>query len=490
MAYRIVRAPQQQQETPQEEGWGEFALRQVAKTPATIARIPGVAGDIQEAVLGTVGLGREEAAKSWPRTIARRIGAPVQFPTSEDIRNVERKILPEYMTETRPGIAENLAEFATQTIPTAAGAGIAQAVKGGAALVPALKAGAQAVTQLSPKSLAGAYTGSHLGAGLGQALGLSEHAQNLLSFAFGFGGATIAPGLKFEAPSKTLERKAFEISKREIPKKIEQLEKVQKTQYSQAEKIGKKIHANAKGLQKTLNQVGDLIQYGVTEADQAKINETLGQLESAIQNKQLNLNNALRFKQNLYGEVYDKNLPANVSRYKKQIAKSLDDFIKQEGAKKPKYGIPLEQAEQATKELAQLREKAYELEDMTFDQYKKKNQQKFGDWAKDYIMGATGCQIIGQGLSFILGPGLSKSVGLAIEGLAMGARETSKIKTILNENPALKIELKLVAKDIAKANWPAAAAGIQKAAQLAEPLEEELKPKSKFRIVRAHSNPI
>ena len=376
-----------EQAQPQ-EGWGEYALRNVSKIPAltySAARSGLGLGDLAYYLRG------EEPGLT--NTTLRAL-----LPTYQEARGEASQVLPAYFSEQRPG--DFPAEFLAELIPFAAASGVKTAGQ-------AARYGVRALTGLG---------GAYLGGTAGEAIG-GEPGRITGGILGGLVGAHNAP---FQGKQSTIrptralyeaEKEAFETNKlkrlgevghkyrpriaefekraqeavlgfpkeknkfetlkrkeistiqqelKDYNNQIKTLETQRAPLYKQAEKLGRGIKGSASNLEKLTELVGAESFKGVPQSDINLILNNLQAMESTIVNGKLSLADAKTLKQNFNDQIYDRNASVPFKRAMAPLVEGLNEFIVNEGG--IEHLEPWLKAEEASKQLSQLKKGRKEFE--------------------------------------------------------------------------------------------------------------------------------
>jgi hypothetical protein len=348
------------------ENWGQFLVRNVAKTPVLAYE------------LARSGLGIGNLAE----LTARKLGAPEQvktglrylLPTTEQAGQEAQTILPEYLTEHKP--EDYWAEFTLTELPLIAATG------GLSSLPNFLKSVA-----VSGAALLGGKAGGAAGAEIGKQIGDEEVGQTIGSLTGGFGGVLGAK--KLARPSQTLipkikeqersvlqnalstssnqllnEQEAFKKFKqgkintvkndiKTYNDRIKELDKLRKPLYEEATLLQGNLKGNTADLLDQLKESKKDVKKGVLGKDQALINSNIRKLEKfAKLKKGMKLADAKIFQKNFNDQIYNRDASLSFKRNMAPIVNKLNEFIENTGG--AEHSSAWTQAEEATREIKSL----------------------------------------------------------------------------------------------------------------------------------------
>ena len=350
--------------TEDPESYPQYITRNIAKTPASLyemGRSLGGLGNLAE--LGARKLGAPESVKNILRYVA---------PTSQQAHEETSAILPQYMTENKPG--DEWPQFAAKELALGA-------ATGGLGRPLAFLAS-------SLGGLAGGYLGSEAGGAIGKELGDEEVGRALGGLGGGFAGSMgTQVGVKKLRPSKALPEiftrdKAQRINStademRNFDDKIKTLKQQQHESYKQAqETIPHSQQADASGLYDKLEGISNTIGSGLTQTEKLSVMERVNSIAGDIKNKKLSIGQAKEARKNINEAIYTRNVPSGVKNKLKEVTGALDEFIETFG---PEHYEHFKRGETSTIEMKQMQKQRNEFMQQKKTQIRDINKESLND---------------------------------------------------------------------------------------------------------------
>lgn len=334
-----------------EEGWQDYVLRNLSKTPALLyssLRSGLGAGNLLDlyARKGTTSPEAQQVIQSGLKTL---------LPTRKQAHEEISQVLPKYFTEQRSG--DEPAEFLSSELPfIAAGGGFKSAGNLGRSLLSSLGI------------LGGSEVGSSIGGNIGESFGDREIGELVGGYAGAKGGSKASQFLS-NRPSKVIgpkiekrERDAFDYqqqeklkevtgakkkfeqtklgqidtSKKEIASyknKIKNIEAARKPLYEEAARLQGNSKGSAKKIRNVINEVGQELTKGISSSDASAITHNLNSIDNAIQNGNLSVKDATTIQKNLNDQIYNRGVSNSFKRQMNKVVRSLNDHIKEYGSK-------------------------------------------------------------------------------------------------------------------------------------------------------------
>lgn len=371
-----------------QESLGNYLLRNLSKVPA-------LGYELARSGLGVGNIAELAARKAHaPQSIQTALS--YLLPTMGGAREEISKVLPSYMTESRPG--DFPAEFALTEVPIIA-AQIASGVG-----IPAALARSGAV-------LGGGYLGREMGGEVGEALGDREIGEMIGGLGGGIAGGALTqtrrpskeispkiqaleesafeegklgrladiekemkPGMealrkqalsapKMLAKEKTLfesaKKKAVMGKRKEITtyqKKITDIDKGRSTFYKAAEKLEKRAKAVPQKLIKTLSKIEKDLEKGLTFTDKSSLQHNIDTLKKRVgmdkTPKNLTISDAKKFQKNFNDQIYNRDASRSFKREMGNITNALNDFIEEVGSEE--HTVNWQRGETETRKLKEL----------------------------------------------------------------------------------------------------------------------------------------
>jgi hypothetical protein len=380
---------QHQQSSP--EGWGGYAVRNVARAPVELAKNLASGFGVGDLAHGAVN------QLPGPEFLRNMIHKQIPLVTQKQAARPFEQGLPEYLTKEQPG--DEYAQALLGQLPfIAAGGGFSSPLAFGRELATSLGV------------LGGSEVGKYAGGELGERLGNRPAGEVSGSLAGGL-AAPFAVGSFFNRPSQSLApklqateeaafnaakagrvaaaesqfvpklqeaRKALQASEFAIPKQKSLFESLKKSQigevkneiasyknqiksldeiraplYDTATKLEKNSRGSARDIAEAIKEVSQDIKKGVMPSDQKALSHNISAVKNAIAEGTLSLKDAKKFQKNFNDQIYNRDATNSFKRYMNRITSELNNFIGRNGS--PEHNANWNKAEQATRELKTLK---------------------------------------------------------------------------------------------------------------------------------------
>jgi hypothetical protein len=496
------------EEEPEEEGWGQYLGRNIGRELTTglyeKARSGLGAADILETLNRageyTAGITPESRQQAEQFLEERGLPRPGKLgseytggpgmenitklfaPTSQATEEA-RQVLPKALTERReedyyPTLAANL------LFPY----GVGKVAKAAGLTTQAPKLFSSLATS------AGALAGSQGTKAAAQALGAPEEYADVLALGGGIAGGFIPHAAKaifkgehkkqaFYSEKKKLVQ-ALDKEKKSFDDRIQSLEKSRREKYAKAKDLGREIKGDASKLKKELQEMQRSTEVGLEDVERNRIQKIIGQIDDLITGKEISIDKIKDAKRNLNATTYDRNLPKTLRDTNKRLIHLLDEVIEESGQKHPEHGKLFKEAETETQQLKDIQREQKEfnknyatakkdLESQTYEGFQKAQKTNIND-ALDFLRSQSKSLWWQGPMAAILKYMFGWKTGAGVFfGLNKALKEGSVIWKILKDNPELMKQAELAAENIAKRDFPAFTANMNRLKETLEPEEEK-----------------
>lgn len=468
-------------EPQQEENWGEFLTRNIAKTPANLYKQARTGFGLGE----LIDLGLRKTTPSTPvpendqfkdiyQYLANfREGQRAAFGGGGQAQKEASAIFPQYMAESKP--QDWLMELLSTELPMAFMTGNLSSVG---------KAAQYGKTALGVYG--GSQVGRNIGGDIGEALGDREIGETLGAIGLGHVGGLAARKLapsKMFPPATSLDEKGIQNEIHDYKNKMTDLDELRKEGYNTSSKLEGSTKGNASNIVNAIKEVENDLYSGVSKPDRILIADNLQSLGSKIRRDTLTLKEAKQFQKNFNDQIYNKNVSNSFKRQMTKIVGSLNDFISQTGS--PEHNENWQKAEQATRELKSLKrnEKEFIREKQSDIKESRKEQKAIANNLKDIAVKG----ISNYGLGGIAGAisylkhGTTGS-GLIALGVHLGSKALKEVKyakEVFKHHPELLQEYFSAIKSAAKQDIPTVVNNLNRLGKQIEELKEKPVAQSK-----------